>query len=357
MKVALFSDLHAHPFAQYARVLPNGRNSRLQDALDAMTSVRRGARDAGAAAVVFGGDLFHTMGRLDVPALNGVHAEILRFGEDGRPLFLLVGNHDQADKAGRHSLEVFKAFAHVVVMDEPGWYRHPRAPGLAIYAIPYTEDTNEVRRLLGAIPPAPADAARRLLVLHAGFDGARTGPHEYRMAAELAAGDVPGGFDLVLSGHYHLPQWIDESRRIAYIGATTHQTWGDANQPRGYAIADLATGVLERAETGAPRFLRLTAEELGAVRPGDFVEVLVPHDADDAVVAASEATLEAAKAGGGQIVREPVPSEPCATRLRCGPTTDLEALIGPYVDHLVGEPESRPELAALGHDLLKKAAA
>ncbi len=357
MKVALFSDLHAHPFQQYARVLPNGRNSRLQDALDAIAAVRRSAVEHGARAVVFGGDLFHTMGRLDVGTLNGVFAEIAAFSAAHLPVFLLVGNHDQADKTGRHSLEVFKVLEHVVVMDEPGWYTHPGAPGLAVYAIPHREDTNALRTLLGAIPPAPASDAQRLLILHAGFDGAKTGPHEYRMASELAAGDVPDGFDLVLSGHYHLPQWIDEGRRIAYIGAATHQSWGDANQPRGHAIADLATRTLARFESGAPRFLRLAPSEIERARAGDFVEILLPHDADEATAEAAQHALEEAGAGGGQIVRAPRPERIATARLGCGHTTDVGALIAPYVEHVSEVVGLREDLVALGHDLLRKAAA
>ncbi len=357
MKVALFSDLHAHPFHQYARVLPNGRNSRLQDALDAIAAVRRSAGEHGARAVAFGGDLFHTMGRLDVGTLNGVFAEIAAFSAAHLPVFLLVGNHDQADKTGRHALEVFKVLEHVVVMDEPGWYVHPAAPGLAVYAIPYRDDTNAVRELLAAIPPGPSGANHRLLILHAGFDGAKTGPHEYRMASELAAGDAPDGFDLVLSGHYHLPQWIDEHRRIAYIGAATHQTWGDANQPRGHAIADLAMRSLERFESLAPRFLRLAPSEIERARPGDFVEVLLPHDADDAMAEAAQHALEASGAGGGQVVRAPRPERGATARLGCGHTTDVGALIAPYVEHVSEVESSRADLVALGHDLLRKAAA
>lgn len=353
MKVALFSDLHAHPFAQHARLLPGGRSSRLQDALDALDVVRDAARASGAIATVFGGDLFHTMSRLDVATLNGVFAGIAAFSP--LPLFLLVGNHDQADRSGTHSLEVFRPLGHVVVMDEPGWYTHPAAPGLGVFGIPYHEDTNELRRILACIPPA--EHAHRLLVLHAGFDGARTGPHEYRMAAELSVRDVPDGFDLVLSGHYHLPQWMDEARRIAYIGAITHQTWGDANQPRGHAIADLATRTLERFETRAPRFLRLGPEALGAVRPGDFVEVLLPHDADDGAVAKARSRLEHAGAGGGLVVRAASPEEAPAPRLPCTPTTDLAALIEPYVEHVAAGTAQHEPLVTLGQDLLRQAAA
>ncbi len=357
MKVALFSDLHAHPFQQYARVLPNGRNSRLQDALDAIAGVRRSAVEHGACAVVFGGDLFHTMGRLDVATLNGVFTEIAAFSVDHLPVFLLVGNHDQADKTGRHALEVFKVLEHVVVMDEPGWYAHSGAPGLAVYGLPYRDDTNAVRTLLDAIPPSPASVGGRLLVLHAGFDGAKTGPHEYRMASELAAGDVPDGFDLVLSGHYHLPQWIDERRRIAYIGAATHQSWGDANQPRGHAMADLALRTLARFESGAPRFLRLPPSEIDKARPGDFVELLLPHDADEAATEAAQSALAVAGVGGGQVVRAPRPERAPTARLGCAHSTDVGALIAPYVEHVNEVEAARADLVALGHDLLRKAAA
>ena len=355
MKITLFSDLHAHPFHQYARVLSNGLNGRLQDAFDAVATVRAATGASGAQAVLFGGDLFHTMSRLDVGALGGVFAEIAAFAPT--PVFLLVGNHDQADKTGtRHALEVFKALPHVVVMEAPGWFTHPGAPGLAVYGVPYREDTNEVRALLAGISAPPAHT-HRVLLLHVGFDGARTGPHEYRMASELSVADVPEGFDFVLSGHYHTPQWMDQARRIAYIGATTHQSWGDANQNRGFAIADLEHRTLERLETRAPRFLRLTKEHLDQARPGDFVELILPADADDTEVLAARVALDAREVGGGQIVRAAAPEEPAPPRLECAGGMDLPALIAPYVEHLEPDDLDRERLVGLGRELLQAAAA
>ena len=358
MRVALFSDLHAHPFAQYARVLPNGRNSRLQDALDAMSEVFDAAREERAAAIVFGGDLFHTFGRIDTTTLADVFDRLAGLAPEGPPLFLLVGNHDQADRSGAHALRAFRSLPQVVVMDAPGWHTHPRAPGLGVLAVPYTDDTNEVRRHLGE-----ADARRQgawthtLAVLHVGFDGARVGPHEYRMRAELSAGDVPEGFDLVVSGHYHQPQWIDQGRRIAYIGALTHQSWGDVNQPRGYAIADVARGTLDRRETRAPRFVRVTPAELATLRAGDFVELVLPFDADELAMAAGRQALEAAGVGGGQVIRAPAPVTVPTTRLGVAPTADLASLIEPYVCHVAADADARGELVAVGHDLLRRAAA
>ncbi len=358
MRLALFSDLHAHPFAQYARVLPNGRNSRLQDALDAMAEVFDAARKECVGAIVFGGDLFHTFGRIDTTTLSDVFDRLAGVAPDGPPLFLLVGNHDQADRSGAHALRAFRSLPHVVVMEKPGWHMHPRAPGLGVFAVPYTDDTNEVRRhLREAAAGRSATWTRSLAVLHAGFDGAQTGTHEYRMRAELSASDVPDGFDLVASGHYHQPQWIDQRRRIAYIGALTHQSWGDVNQPRGYALADLARGTMSWHETSAPRFVRVAPTVLGIIRAGDFVELVLPFDADEAAMAAGRLALESVGVGGGQVIRATAPMAAPTSRLGLSPTADLSSLIEPYVCHVTADVAARGELVALGRDLLRRASA
>lgn len=356
MKLVVFSDLHAHPLQFGAKVLENGRNSRLQDALDAMAAVRRTAKEQRTRAVLFCGDLFHTMDRVLVPALDGVYEEIQRFGEDGLVLFLLVGNHDQAGKTGQHALEVFKSLDHVVVMDRPGWYAHACLPETSIFGIPYLEDTNQLRATLAGVDAATRRSRHAVLALHAGFAGAKVGPQEYRMGSELAVGDVPDGFDLVFAGHYHMPQWLSEERRILYVGATLAHNWGDVNQARGYLVADLARRTIERIESAAPRFLRVTPGELGRVRPGDFVEVVLPHDAERTADEAIQEALAQANVGAAQIAREPGPEAPLR---RLGPSapTDVEALIGPYVDHVAGGrgDEERRILTDLGRELLRRA--
>ncbi len=330
MKILVFSDLHAHPFAQYARILPDGRNSRLQDALDALAQIRRTARAEGIRLVLFGGDLFHVPGRVDVAALNGVHAELVEFGREGIELFLLVGNHDQAARGEEHALEVFKSLPHVTVLDRPGWVRPSGAPGLAVYAIPYTSDVAQIRQLLGSVPDTgPAD--HRLLLLHAGFDGAEVGPHEYRMAAELKPIDIPDDFDWVLSGHYHIGQQVDFHGRIRHIGATTPQDWGDANQERGFLILDLAAGEIQHVTTPAPRFLRLAPHALEGVRPNDIVEVILPHDAEPTAVEAVRATLDRRGVVHHTVKQETPPAMP---RLRSpeAAALDIVALVRPYVE-------------------------
>jgi DNA repair exonuclease SbcCD nuclease subunit len=357
MKIVALSDLHCHPFQYGAKTLPSGRNSRLEATLAAIGEVRQAASARGIRVALCLGDVLHVPGRIDTQVLNGLYHELCEFSAAGIHVALLVGNHDLASSGRDHGLRVFSALPHVTILDKPGWYQPLAGSGLSVFAVPYLVDADRVRRILRDIPPPPAGTVFRVLAMHAGFDGARVGPSEYRMANELSAGDIVGDWSLVLAGHYHMPQWICEEKRALYVGALTAHNWGDVDSPRGYLIADLATGAVERFESSAPRFLRLAPDQLNRARAGDIVEVVLPNDADDTAMDAAKAALDQVRPSAGQVVRAPSPEAGPIARLECGLTADVGALLAPYVDHVSTEaPEDeRQALVALGRAYMQRA--
>lgn len=322
MIITAFSDLHAHPFAQYATII-DGVNSRLLDCVRVLREVIAFARNTD--ALVFGGDLFHGMAKLDVTALNLVLDTLA----DAPPAFMLVGNHDQADRAsGHHSLHAIKRMDHVVVIDKPGWYLHPRIPGLRVFGVPYTDRTEDVTAALSTIERPACEYAIGLL--HAGMDGAKVGPLEYRVKGEMSVESIPRWLDYTLVGHYHDHQVLAE--RVAYVGATLAHNWGDANKTRGYCVVDLHAGKIEQIESQAPRFL--VRSELGDAEPADFVEVRL-GDLDDGAKEKIEATIKRRGIVHGSVVVEQHEHTPEA-RLVCSDGASIRSLIEPYVAHVKG---------------------
>ena len=144
MKVLLFSDLHAHSWRNCSTMLPTGRNSRLQDTINILREIRELADKEKVDGVLFAGDMFHIrpgLASMHIPTFNAVYEEIALLKLNRTFVALLVGNHDQGDKAGRE-YSVFAFRSTVTVMDQPGWHQFISDEGevLGVLAISAHQD-------------------------------------------------------------------------------------------------------------------------------------------------------------------------------------------------------------------------
>ena len=254
MRVALFSDLHAHPFKPYATILENGMNSRLSDAVACINQLLVYCIANDVDLVLFGGDLFHVRRTINVAAFNAVYEEMSKFAVHGIPLVLIHGNHDQADKRGsQHSIHAFRTFCNVV--DDPGWLvvRGKSGEPCAIMAIPYMENVAHLRDLVQE--PCPVAKTPKILLGHLGIQGAKVGADfVYTNPHDADANDLNyKAFDAVYLGHYHQHQPV--AFNAWYIGAALQHNWGDRDQWRGFLVYDTKLRTHERLTLSAPQFV------------------------------------------------------------------------------------------------------
>jgi DNA repair exonuclease SbcCD nuclease subunit len=262
-KIVIFSDLHGHPFKAYATLLPNGRNSRLNDAVEIVKQVRHVATQVGAELVVFGGDLFHVRKNIPVAAFNPLYGELSQLPVSSQIDVLMIhGNHDQADRVGEeYSIYAMGAFATVV--DKPGWVHVRTRSGedLNVMAIPYTEDIPSFKQMTSSTPPVAG--AVTLMIGHFGVQGAEVGADfVYTNPYDAAISDLSvENYDAIFLGHYHKHQQI--APNAWYIGAPLHHNWGDRHDPgRGCLVYDTETNTFERVALSAPEFVEIQEEDL-----------------------------------------------------------------------------------------------
>ena len=270
MRVLLFSDLHAHNFKNYAVTLENGRNSRLQHALDILTEIRTQAEMHQCSGVLFGGDLFHirpNIGSMSIPTFNAVFEAIALLKVNLDFVGLLVGNHDQGDRAGKeHSIYAFNSI--VTVMDKPDWYSFKSGDEiLDVFALPASSNKEllltSLQKGIQTGPISKDPSAKQLLLGHLGISGAAAGTNYIlKDDQNLNILDLrPDCFDQVFLGDFHKPQQL--SRNAYYIGATHHHNWRDVDQYRGYLVYSTETNSISRFEcTSAPKFISVPYETL-----------------------------------------------------------------------------------------------
>ena len=123
MKILIFSDLHLHQW-NYGATIVDGMNSRLKDQAKVMRQIANYINDNPMDACVFGGDLVHVHGKIDAAVLKVAYEGLEMISQHLKSpsdMYVLVGNHDTADKSMKvHSLHWVEALG-INCVDTP-WH-------------------------------------------------------------------------------------------------------------------------------------------------------------------------------------------------------------------------------------------
>lgn len=226
------SDLHCANWKPFGISLSDGFNSRLQQCLNVLDEIFTYAEQNKATNVFILGDLFHTRGRVETTVYDIVYKTIKSKAEQGFSIYLLVGNHDQATKAGEiHALLPFQEIVNVTIIDTPQLLGN-------VYFVPYSEhiDIENFKKtdyLLG----------------HFGVSGAVVGSSNYVIGETVTLKHLKD-YKKVFLGHFHKNQVLGNT----YLpGAPLQHTFGDREDTKGFYHIDENYNV-KFIETTAPKF-------------------------------------------------------------------------------------------------------
>lgn len=354
MKIAAFSDLHAHLYEAHAKILAGGTNSRLQDCIEALKAIVAYCTENAIRVIVFGGDLYHVKGEIKVPAFNRIHEIIAQAHEMN--WLMIPGNHDFANEDGaEHALETFKALPHVRVFDTP--WSHTEVDGSGSEAnfvfIPFIRDRKKLEEAIAGFEK-PLSPRLRILVAHqythelmrkyTGRDG------------DLSAEDLARRFDLVLLGHHHVHDIIVTAggRKVVSIGAPLQHTFGERGFKTGFVVVDTESLEVEHVPIKSPEFHAFTSldEMAGTDATGDFVRVRVTGKRE-----AEKARKILEDAGAASIAIEIIPDAK-EVRIDLEPGLADTEILQRYVDSEWGKSDlDSARLLEFGHTYLRRGAA
>lgn len=352
MKLLSFSDLHAHLWPEFSTIVNDpdhgSISSRLQDTLNFFRWVERQIAKHEIDAFVFQGDLFHRKRLIEVSVYNKV-AEAVQSLARLRPLYLMVGNHDMAmETLVDHGIAPFRRYHNVTVVDS---HDSKSIPGVGM--VSFCRDNGELLRRVHEV----TNKKMRVLLLHAGIDGATVGQLEARPFIALKASDLPPV--RVYSGHYHKPQVIereDDLPPITYVGSPFEILPNDGySEHRGAVIIDTETGRGKRLLYGGPRFLTVAQtafphDDLD----GHYVTVVMsdPDKKEEERIAATS------KARGLRFITA-APQASRAARIKVanvqkGQMPTIGDMVNAYVEHAAANESTkyRERLRQLGNELL-----
>lgn len=259
-KLAIFSDLHLHPFSAFAKVDENGFNTRLVDIANALGAVLDTAQKQECDAVLFSGDFFHTR-KIDVETLSVAYKILSQYDI---PIYGIPGNHDEADLYGE--VNSISGLHGLTVVDEP---QRMKIAGQIVGFAPYIGNRKKLMQAIEGLGETDIN------VLHTGVDGALMGGDiVYDDRESITQELLYKHAKLTICGHFHQPQlyrndqpvWapIDDSnvefggheKAILIPGAPLQHDMGDQGSFRGMWIWE--DGKLGFVHVESPTFRRLS---------------------------------------------------------------------------------------------------
>ncbi len=371
MKVAIFSDLHAHPFPEFSKPNKEGIPDRLWDCVSVLRDIRLYCEEHSINHVIFGGDLFHKRGVIHTQTFNLI-ADELRLYKDRISFLAIDGNHDQADKSGAiHALE---SLSHGELVQTHflgkghGFTQHVLDGELSVDLFSYCDSRDDFMRHIDdaeEVFHAEGPTEHRIGIFHHGFRGARVGSVlEYVVKEDIDASTLKDyRFDFIFSGHYHTRQKIHGLKNAIYIGSPLEHTRSDRYPKRkGFLVYDTETKRETLVPLNRPRFLQYTQEELdhNPIKTwdieGHFVDVLLERGSSEDV----ERELAKGGARGWRVVHvDTSKTHEDAPRIDVDLSLSPEVILKRYLSHKAEDIErlglDRRKLLSRGLELLYKA--
>ena len=277
----VFSDLHLHLWHYRHRTSKNG----LDDQVSFLHRLATYARENDIQTILFCGDFFHTHGNIKTEVLQSAY-HTLDFISKGQPLLnfvWLVGNHDQADRAGRiHSLDFLRQFGSVIGTQShtgDGWIELPGMP--PIFGLNYTENTELLGNFLKSVPESS------IVLMHQGVSGVEVNSKGFTLNEILKPEMIPDHITHAFAGHYHSFKRVSD--KLTIPGAPMQHNWGDAGERRGFldVMIDGSDVHIKHVDGQCLEFIKVPYKE--AIKfnksTGDFIKVVdTPASADLAEV-------------------------------------------------------------------------
>ena len=301
IRILHFADLHLG-VETYGRIDPaTGLSSRLSDFLAALDQLVDYALSNDIDLVLFCGDAYRSRDPSQTYQREFAR-RIRRLSSDNIHVFLLAGNHDLPNAAGRAtSVEIFDTLniENVTVANAPQTHRIETGKvTIQIVALPWVrygrllsrEDAKNLSldqlnkkiediltdwlnvQIESLDPHLPAILAGHLAHSEAivGTEKIMTVGRDYFMMRSTVANPA---FDYVALGHMHRRQTIDNPVPVVYPGSLQTIDFGDENQEKGFYVVELDETVSRRK--------RLKSYEFHPVEARRFLTIKVDANTDN----------------------------------------------------------------------------
>ena len=267
VRIVHFADLHLG-VENYGSINPvSGLSTRLEDCLAALDRLVDYALNNEVDLVLFCGDTYKNREPSQTQQREFAR-RINRLTSGGVPIFLLAGNHDMSNAAGRATtIEIFSTLSldNVYVSNRPDIYRIPTSAGLIqIVSLPWLrrssllskEETKNLdfaginEKLQEILANIIATNAARLdptipaiLAAHVWVSGAKIGSESSMTIGQehslLLSNILHPAFDYIALGHIHKHQVLCEDPHTIYAGSMERLYFSEEKEEKGFYVVDI----------------------------------------------------------------------------------------------------------------------
>lgn len=284
MKLVCTADWHAHNFNDFSKLLSviwnqeslryelvesdkdnteiKEMNSRLFNILGGLCDIRDYCIKNKITDVLFGGDMFHHRGTIDVTVFNAMYKVLYSFFQTEITIHAIAGNHDQTDNSlvPTSAIHAFKDIIHVI--EKPEYFT---IEDTEVVAIPYSKDKKFVINSMKELRESCKNPRQAILLCHLGVDGGLVGSGMYMMSDEYTLKDLMyDKWKYLVVGHYHQPQILEYNS--IYCGTPVQNNFGDELKGKdgynGFFVIDTEKRWdIEFVPVIAPRFITFSSVE------------------------------------------------------------------------------------------------
>jgi DNA repair exonuclease SbcCD nuclease subunit len=223
MKRVALADIHLSAYKD-DKIASSGLPQRLHDLIGIIKMVCKFAQTNKIEYIDILGDLHHDKNIIFTDAQNAFKDIIIEFPDLHFVIF--SGNHDLSS-TGDHqtsAISAFEGYSNVTCYTEPVVIDN-------ITIVPYSNQM--VQHVHEAEP-------NDILLSHFGLSEGQL-QSGLSIISDIKMSNLTK-FKLVLLGHYHLPQMIEnDSTILYYVGSPTHTSWNDKNQQKRFLVYDTET--------------------------------------------------------------------------------------------------------------------
>ena len=258
--------MHLHEWV-YGAHYEKSYNNRLEEQVKSLQDLGKWAHKNNIQQVVFGGDLFHTSGKVTSAVLDAAYRAFKNWPAYGLKVTALVGNHDQATRDGTiHAMQWLEALNWTIVSTQ----HRASFAGHQVRFLAFTPVKKKIEQFL-------KDSNDCICFLHQGVNGAALASG-YVLDEVLTKNSVKNT-RYTFTGHYHQP--VELTNTFSIIGSFSPLTWSDANaHNRGWIVYDTDSNTIQRHTTNLPKFIQMEYNPILISNPdvykNNYIRITIP---------------------------------------------------------------------------------
>ena len=252
MKILIYSDLHLH---NHHRLLVNS-----ETALNSLSFIKNYAIENNIPMIVSAGDFFHTKAKAYAPHVVQALLRMKDLHKSGINHYMVIGNHDMANPNSSMNsiLFVFSDYAKII-----SDYYYTDVEDARVHFLSFTNTFFENFIL--------AEDKKNILIAHLDIIGFVM-PNGYVARTGFKKEDFKD-FDLVISGHYHKHQVLNN---IVYVGSPYQTSLSERDQEHGFVVLDTETLQWDFIEfDDAPKYKMIEVRHLTDIKAEDVANNFV----------------------------------------------------------------------------------